>query len=59
MIPCLFSITIKAFTAKHAAKSCLVHTSYRQKKVEIVKTGRVNPSNTSVFQPLKIIILVY
>ena len=40
-------------------KSCLAHTSYHQKKVEIVKTERYNLNKHSEFQPLKIIILVY
>lgn len=40
-------------------KSCLAHTSYHQKKAEIVKTGRLTPSCSTVFQALIIIILVY
>ena len=40
-------------------KSSLAHTSYHQKKVEIVKTERFILNKYSEFQPLKIIILVY
>ena len=40
-------------------KSCLAHTSYHQKKVEIVKTERLISSCSTVFQALIIIILVY
>ena len=39
-------------------KSCLAHTSYHQKKVEIVKTERFILNKYSEFQPLKIMILV-
>jgi len=41
------------------AKYCLAHTSYHQKKVEIVKTERFIQNKYPEFQLLKIIILVY
>ena len=40
------------------AESCLAHTSYHQKKAEIVKTGRLTPNFSAVFQALIIIILI-